>query len=197
MRGRQCTPCAEQQEEVAEGHVCVAATKLASAFSLRRLLTLPPGLGRPAVASLQEFFAAKLPDDAQRAERAVVGARERGHLILHATKLDRSQHSRAHALGTADRDRDRRHTLEGRRKTNPVVDGQLVPKPPREPSSRYKTSERLRRSASAGLRRRQCQWGAARGWRASATARTRRPRPRRIARPPPSPCGCSFRVLRD
>ena len=30
----------------------------------------------------------------------------------------------------------RRAGLEGRRKTNPVVDGQLVPKPPRKPPSR-------------------------------------------------------------
>ena len=43
-----------------------------------------------------------------------------------------TQEAAAHAVNAAIR----RAGLEGRRKTNPVVDGQLVPKPPRKPPSR-------------------------------------------------------------
>jgi len=48
-----------------------------------------------------------------------------------------TQEAAAHAVNAAIR----RAGLEGRRKTNPVVDGQLVPKPPREPSSRKRRRE--------------------------------------------------------
>ena len=41
-----------------------------------------------------------------------------------------TQEDAAHAVNAAIR----RAGLEGRRHTNPVVDGQLVPKPPRKPS---------------------------------------------------------------
>ena len=49
----------------------------------------------------------------------------------------------------------RRAGLEGRRKTNPVVDGQLVPKPPREPSSRKRRRDEPAAAPSTRARRRQ------------------------------------------
>ena len=59
-----------------------------------------------------------------------------------------TQEAAAHAVNAAIR----RAGLEGRRKTNPVVDGQLVPKPPRKPSRKRRredapTAAPTRRSA--------------------------------------------------
>ena len=48
----------------------------------------------------------------------------------------------------------RRAGLEGRRKTNPVVDGQLVPKPPRKPSSRKRRRDESGAPPSPPSRRR-------------------------------------------
>ena len=60
-----------------------------------------------------------------------------------------TQEAAAHAVNAAIR----RAGLEGRRKTNPVVDGQLVPKPPREPSSRKRRREEPAATPSTRARR--------------------------------------------
>ena len=60
-----------------------------------------------------------------------------------------TQEDAAHAVNAAIR----RAGLEGRRKTNPVVDGQLVPKPPREPSSRKRRSDEPAATPSTRARR--------------------------------------------
>ena len=61
-----------------------------------------------------------------------------------------TQEQAAHAVNTAIR----RAGLEGRRKTNPVVDGQLVPKPPRKPSSRKRRRDESGAPPSPPSRRR-------------------------------------------
>ena len=48
----------------------------------------------------------------------------------------------------------RRAGLEGRRKTNPVVDGQLVPKPPRKPPSRKRRRDESTAAAPSPRARR-------------------------------------------
>ena len=61
-----------------------------------------------------------------------------------------TQEQAAHAVNAAIR----RAGLEGRRKTNPVVDGQLVPKPPRKPSSRKRRRDESGAPPSPPSRRR-------------------------------------------
>ena len=61
-----------------------------------------------------------------------------------------TQEAAAHAVNAAIR----RAGLEGRRKTNPVVDGQLVPKPPRKPSSRKRRRDESGAPPSPPSRRR-------------------------------------------
>ena len=61
-----------------------------------------------------------------------------------------TQEAAAHAVNAAIR----RAGLEGRRHMNPVVDGQLVPKPPRKPSSRKRRREGEAAAPSPRARRR-------------------------------------------
>ena len=67
-----------------------------------------------------------------------------GKVVVHWAATDERtsltlniQEDAAHAVNAAIR----RAGLEGRRHMNPVVDGQLVPKPPRKPSSRKRRRE--------------------------------------------------------
>ena len=60
------------------------------------------------------------------------------------------QEEAAHAVNAAIR----RASLEGRRKTNPVVDGQLVPKPPRKPPSRKRRRDESTAAAPSPRARR-------------------------------------------
>ena len=62
-----------------------------------------------------------------------------------------TQEAAAHAVNSAIR----RAGLEGKRHTNPVVDGQLVPKPPRKPSSRKRRREDAPVAGASASRSRQ------------------------------------------
>ena len=68
----------------------------------------------------------------------------------HFIGLFHTQEAAARAYNAAIR----RAGLEGRRKTNPVVDGQLVPKPPRKPSSRKRRRDESGAPPSPPSRRR-------------------------------------------
>ena len=55
--------------------------------ALRRLLTLPEALSKPAVASLGSFFASKQPEDEQRL-LVLLGALQRGDWAILAGRVD-------------------------------------------------------------------------------------------------------------
>ena len=67
---------------------------------------------------------------------AGTSARDGGRLISTPPAASIGIYDTQEDAARADNAAIRRAGLEGRRKTNPVVDGQLVPKPPRTPPSR-------------------------------------------------------------